>query len=211
MSLTTQFYTMVSMIVMGCWLGAALDTYGRFLKRPKRAHWVVFLNDVLFWFIQGLIIFYILLLVNQGELRFYVFIAILCGFAGYRGLLRTLYLKILEVLIKTVIKIYQFIKRTCYLLLVKPIQALLQVTIVILLGIMRLLLSVLKVIVLICRTILKIALTPFTWIGLLLWKFVPNKVKNLIGINFQKYAGVLKKIENMKLRLLKWWKKIRKS
>jgi spore cortex biosynthesis protein YabQ len=211
MSLTTQFYTMISMIGMGCWLGAALDTYGRFLKRPKRAHWFVFLNDVLFWFIQGLIIFYILLLVNQGELRFYVFIAILCGFAGYRSLLQTIYLRILEVIINSIIMIYQFIKRTCYILLVKPIQALLQLIIVVLLGLLRLLLSLAKIILVICKTLLKIALTPFKWIGILLWKLIPHKIKNFIGIYLKKFAGVSKKVENMKLILLKWWKKIRKS
>jgi spore cortex biosynthesis protein YabQ len=51
MSLTTQFLTMLTMIGMGSYLGAAVDTYSRFLQRQKRAHWVVFINDILFWVI----------------------------------------------------------------------------------------------------------------------------------------------------------------
>ncbi|TXK91444.1 spore cortex biosynthesis protein YabQ, partial [Parageobacillus sp. SY1] len=43
MSLTTQLATMLAMIGMGSWLGAALDTYNRFLKRQDRAHWIVFI------------------------------------------------------------------------------------------------------------------------------------------------------------------------
>lgn len=57
MSVTTQLATMLAMIGMGSWLGAALDTYNRFLQRQNRKHWVVFINDVLFWIVQGLIIF----------------------------------------------------------------------------------------------------------------------------------------------------------
>ena len=78
MSLTTQLATMLAMIGMGSWLGAALDTYNRFLQRQDRTHWIVLINDILFWIVQGLIIFYVLLLVNEGELRFYIFLSILC-------------------------------------------------------------------------------------------------------------------------------------
>ena len=75
MTLSTQFMTMLAMIGMGIFFGAGLDTYNRFLKRRKRKSWLVFINDVLFWILQGLFIFFILFRVNQGELRFYIFIA----------------------------------------------------------------------------------------------------------------------------------------
>ncbi|HGK0924605.1 TPA: spore cortex biosynthesis protein YabQ, partial [Streptococcus pneumoniae] len=41
MSLTIQLYTMLSMIGMGAWIGASLDTYQRFLKRQERKRWLV--------------------------------------------------------------------------------------------------------------------------------------------------------------------------
>ncbi len=93
MTLSTQFLTMLSMIGMGSFFGVMFDTYQRFLDRPNRKSWIVFFNDLLFWVIQALIIFYILFLVNNGELRFYIFIALLCGFAAYQSLLKGIYLK----------------------------------------------------------------------------------------------------------------------
>ena len=99
MTLSTQFMTMLAMIGMGIFFGAALDTYNRFLKRRKRKSWLVFINDVLFWILQSLFIFFVLFRVNQGELRFYIFIALLCGFAGYQSVFKGIYLKWLEMLI----------------------------------------------------------------------------------------------------------------
>src|SRR3954462_2772160 len=109
MSLTTQFYTMLAMVGIGGWIGVALDTYGRFLKRPLRARWVVFINDFMFWIVQGLILFYLLLLVNEGELRIYIFLAVLCGYAAYQSLLKWIYLRILERLIQTSLSIYRLL------------------------------------------------------------------------------------------------------
>ena len=78
----------------GQFLGAALDTYNRFLKRSERKPWIVFIHDVLFWVIQGLLIFYVLFLVNEGEFRFYLFLALFCGFAAYQALFQKLYRKV---------------------------------------------------------------------------------------------------------------------
>ncbi len=211
MSLTTQFYTMIAMVGMGSWLGAALDTYGRFLKRPKRAHWVVFINDVLFWVLQGLIIFYTLLMVNEGELRFYVFIALLCGYATYQSLLKKGYLMVLEALIQFAIATYRFFAKAFQLLIIRPIQALIQFVIFLLLGLAKLLLFLGKLILKILHLILLIVYTPIKWIGLLLWKLVPNGVKNFLGKYFMRLAGIMEKVENIKLIIIKIWKKIRRS
>ncbi|MDF0727823.1 spore cortex biosynthesis protein YabQ [Cytobacillus sp. S13-E01] len=211
MSLTTQFYTMIAMIGMGSWLGAALDTYGRFLKRPKRAQWFVFINDILFWVLQGLIIFYTLLSVNEGELRVYVFLALLCGYAAYQSLFRTGYLRLLDVLISGVISTYRFIAKTIYLLIVRPLQLLIQFLIVLALGGFNLLTALSKILYNILLVLLKIILSPIHWIGVLLWKLVPRNLKKLLVKYFYNYAGILRKIKNIKYVIIKWWKKISKS
>lgn len=211
MSLTTQFYTMIAMIGMGSWLGAALDTYGRFLKRPKRAQWFLFINDILFWVLQGLIIFYILLSVNEGELRVYVFLALLCGYAAYQSLFRTGYLKLLEVLISGVISTYRFIAKTLHLFIVRPIQLLIQFIIVLALGAFKLLTAVCRIFYNILVVLLKIILSPVRFIGVLLWKLVPRKMKNFLVKYFYNYAGILKRIKNIKYVVIKWWNKLRKS
>ncbi|WP_371932604.1 spore cortex biosynthesis protein YabQ [Bacillus carboniphilus] len=72
MTLSVQFYTIIGMVLVGIWLGLILDTYGHLLNRSMISRWVVFFYDLLFWVLQGLIIFYVLLLINEGEVRLYI-------------------------------------------------------------------------------------------------------------------------------------------
>ncbi|MBE4906675.1 spore cortex biosynthesis protein YabQ [Bacillus luteolus] len=211
MSLTTQFYTMIAMIGMGSYLGAALDTYGRFLKRPKRARWLVFINDILFWVLQGLIIFYILLSVNEGELRFYVFLALLCGFAAYQSLLRTGYQRLLEVLIRAALRTYHFLEKTFHLFIVRPIQLFIQLIIVLLMGLLNILIAIGKILLNIFTVLVKVLLSPFKWIGVLLWRMLPQNLKKFLLKYFTSFAGIRKHAKNMKHMIIKWWNKIRKS
>ncbi len=122
MSLTIQLYTMLSMIGMGAWIGASLDTYQRFLKRQERKRWIVFIHDILFWIVQALFVFYVLLLVNEAELRIYVFLALLCGFAAYQSMLKAIYMRLLNFLIYIFVQTTHFFcsnytathDKTCY-------------------------------------------------------------------------------------------------
>ncbi|MDQ0209216.1 spore cortex biosynthesis protein YabQ [Alkalicoccobacillus murimartini] len=122
MSLTIQLQTMLSMITMGVWLGASLDTYGKLLYQPRSFSWIVAIRDFLFWCIQALLVFYVLYQSNLGELRFYVFAALLCGYAVYRSLLQTVYNYVLDRLIAFVLSIIRFIKKSVYYIIVKPIK-----------------------------------------------------------------------------------------
>ncbi|MFC4323926.1 spore cortex biosynthesis protein YabQ [Litchfieldia salsa] len=211
MSLTTQFYTMLAMVGMGSWLGAALDTYGRFLKRPKRAHWVIFINDLLFWLFQGLIIFYTLLLVNEGELRFYVFIALVCGYAAYQSILKGWYNRGLEVFIQFMVGTYRFLEKAFRLVIIRPIRGMVQSIIVLLLGIFNFIVILANFLLKAMIIILKIIFAPFKWIGLLLWKLIPIKIRRVLEKYFYKFAGINQKLQNMKHIIHKLWKKIRKS
>lgn len=188
MSLTTQFYTMLAMIAMGSIFGASLDTYNRFLQRGKRKRWIVFINDVMFWLIQGLAVFYILFLVNYGEIRFYIFVALVCGFAAYQALMKNIYLKLLEILISAVISIYQFIVKLFMSLIFNPIKwiVLAFVTLTITLG--KVLLSLVKVILQMLLWVIKIIFSPLKWIFALFWK-LPTSID--IKNNF-----LLKKIKD---------------
>lgn len=186
---------MIAMIVMGGWLGAALDTYGRFLKRPKRASWVLFINDILFWIVQALLFFYVLLHVNEGQLRFYIILAVLCGYAAYQSLFKNLYLKVLDFMIKASVWTYMFFYRLVIILIVRPIKMLIQFIIATTLFLGRLLLKVLKI-------ILIVLYTPIKWICQILWRFVPQKFK----IFFRRIAGFLIRKKNI---IVKWWKNFR--
>jgi spore cortex biosynthesis protein YabQ len=207
MTLSTQFLTMLSMIGMGSLFGVMFDTYQRFLDRPNRKSWIVFINDLLFWVIQALIIFYILFLVNKGELRFYIFVALLCGFAAYQSLFKGIYLKLLEVMIRSVIALYQFIRRTFQLLIYKPVVGIIQllISIVILLG--RGSFSLVKFILKVLLFILKVLWVPIVKIIIILWKLLPKGIKKSVEKLYNKTAGIFMEIKNYLVKWSKKWKK----
>ena len=210
MTLSTQFLTMLSMIGMGSLFGMMFDTYQRFLDRPNRKSWIVFFNDLLFWVIQALIIFYTLFLVNNGELRFYIFVALLCGFAAYQSLFKGIYLRLLEFIINTVIAIYRFMRRAFLLLIYKPVLGLIQliISIIILLG--RGVFSLVKFILNILWVVLKVIWVPIEKIMLLLWKLLPKTIKKSVEKLYNKTAGIFMEIKNYLLKLIKKWKKPKK-
>jgi len=206
MTLSTQFITLLSMIGMGSLFGAMFDTYQRFLKRPKRKQWIVFFNDLLFWIIQAVIIFYTLFLVNNGELRFYIFLALICGFAAYQSLFKGIYLRLLEITIKTIIAITRFIKKTFQLLIYKPIVGLIQLIIVIIIAIGRGLLTLVKFISNVLLLIVKIILFPLQKIVLVFWKLLPKSLKKFVEKLYNKTAGNFQRIRNYITKLINRWK-----
>ena len=210
MSLTTQFYTMLAMVGMGGWLGAALDTYGRFLKRPLRARWVVFINDLLFWLVQGLILFYLLLLVNEGELRIYIFLAVLCGYAAYQSLLKKIYLQLLELFIQTSLTIYRLFIRAGQLMIVKPIVGTIQLLTTIILGTVNILWKLIKWGFKFLWSLVKILLSPVTFLFRLLWRLVPRSVENFLIENIRRLAGFFGKFKNITNKIKTWWHRAKK-
>jgi spore cortex biosynthesis protein YabQ len=207
MTLSTQFLTMLSMIGMGSLFGAMFDTYQRFLNRPKRKQWIVFFNDLLFWIIQALVVFYTLFLVNNGELRFYIFIALICGFAAYQSMFKGIYLHLLEMLIKTIIAVYNFFKKTFHLLIYKPVLGLIQLVTIIILSIGRGLLTLVKFIFKVLLLILKVILIPLHKVLLIFWKLLPKGIKKIVEKLYNKIAGNFKEIRNYINKWVNKWKK----
>lgn len=192
MSLNVQFYSMIAMVGMGAYLGMALDTYHRFLYRGTRNRLIAFATDILFWVFQALLVFYVLYLVNEGALRFYLLLALLCGYAAYQSLFRTIYKKILELVIQLVISIYRIIVKLIVIFIVKPIKWIIQVIIVILLFIYGLLIRLI-------RLVYNVVLSILLFFGRVCWFFVPKRVKNYL-IQFK---GVFGKFKNIFLTTIK--------
>jgi spore cortex biosynthesis protein YabQ len=207
MTLSTQFITLLSMIGMGSLFGAMFDTYQRFLKRPKRKQWIVFFNDLLFWMIQAVIIFYTLFLVNNGELRFYIFLALICGFAAYQSLFKGIYLHLLDVSIKTTIAVCRFIKKAFHLLIYKPILGLIQLIIIIIISIGRGLLTLVRFMGKVLLFILKIIFVPLQKVMLIFWKLLPKGLKKSVEKLYNKTAGNFHKIRNYISKMINRWKK----
>jgi spore cortex biosynthesis protein YabQ len=210
MTLSTQFLTMVWMIGMGVLFGVMFDTYQRFLHRPKRKHWLVFFNDVLFWMIQALIIFYVLFQVNKGEVRLYIFIALLCGFAAYQSLFKRIYLRLLEILITVVISIIKFIKRTFILLIYKPVLGLIKLAILIILFLGRGLFTLVKFICKVLLLCIKLVLRVIGKILFIFWYFFPKGIKKNVEKFYNRTAGFFEKVKNYVTRWIQKWKRKKK-
>ncbi|MGE7763561.1 spore cortex biosynthesis protein YabQ [Peribacillus sp. NPDC097895] len=206
MNLTIQFYTLLAMIGMGSAFGAALDTYSRFLKRSERKRWIVFIHDFLFWIIQGLLIFYVLFLVNEGEFRLYLFLALLCGFSAYQALFKGFYQRLLEFLIILVIKLARFITASVHMLVFLPIKWVIVSAIAIIIGICKFVLTLLKWAGKILLFILNIFLKPLKWILTYIWNLLPVFVTKNVGKFYNKGKGILLKIKNSISRMLNRWR-----
>src|SRR5690606_14067160 len=173
MNLTTQFYTMIAMIGMGSYFGAALETYSRFFRRKRKRRWTVVVNDILFWIVQSLLLFYVLYNVNYGEIRFYIFLAILCGYAFYQSLLKNLYIRFLDLAVNFFMKLYRLIVRLGTLLIYKPVRGLVLFIISTCILLIRILSKILKGLLSFLWSLLKIILYPIFLIVKNLWKLLP--------------------------------------
>lgn len=178
MTLTTQFYTLITMIGMGCYFGASLDTYQYFLKRPTRRRFIVFIHDLLFWFVQALLVFYVLFLVNQGELRFYSFLALICGYAAYQALFKIVYMRLLYIVISICIAVAKFVKKVCILTVVKPVVGILMAIIYVFKMVLKSLLLVVKFILRVILLLIKVIFKPFVWIIRRFYKMLPISFTN---------------------------------
>lgn len=187
------------MIGMGIAFGAMLDTYQRFLKRGTRKSWIVFLNDLLFWCIQGIIIFYVLFQVNFGELRFYLFLALLCGFSAYQALFKQVYQNVLETLIRLVVHTAGLIYKMVYFMVYKPLKGLVLIVVSILLYVYGLLLALVKIAWKVVKWTLKTVFKPFTWI---LKRIIPTSVTKFVIQLRKKMAGYLIKSKNTMTKVL---------
>ncbi|MFB4165044.1 spore cortex biosynthesis protein YabQ [Alteribacillus sp. JSM 102045] len=122
MSLTIQFQTMFAMVAMGLVVGMSLDFYHRLTVRSVKAFWPRVLWDLLFWLVQALLVFYVLLHVNEGELRIYIFLALMIGFFIYRRYGRSPFIRTMEVGFSLVRWIRKAITATFQVMIVSPVK-----------------------------------------------------------------------------------------
>ncbi|MDQ0257871.1 spore cortex biosynthesis protein YabQ [Evansella vedderi] len=191
MTLEVQFLSMLASVGTGLWFGASFDTYKRFVGGSKRFRWTLLINDILFWLLQALVFFYVLFQVNQGEIRFYLFLALILGYSIYRALLERIYLKILNWVIRFVKQTIHILVQTTKVLIINPIKWLLKVTV-------ALSMIVLTTIWRILHILLQVLLFPFRW---LIQKFVQAFGNPL--------DRVVAKLVNWKRKIINLWNKVR--
>ncbi|MFS0656673.1 spore cortex biosynthesis protein YabQ [Bacillus sp. 179-C3.3 HS] len=207
MTLTVQFYTMLSMAAMGIWLGASLDTYKLFVNRKKTAKWLLGIHDILFWLVQGLSFFYVLLLTNEGEFRLYIFLAVALGFSMYQALMKQLYIKVLTFIMACMYKTVLLLKRLVMALVFQPIRWSVTLIMGVALFLLHSLLRLVRFTFRFVWRVLAIVCYPLIWLlNVTIVHRIPEKWRTTIRLFFSKRAGILQGFKKLSRTIKTKWK-----
>ncbi|MBU8658451.1 spore cortex biosynthesis protein YabQ [Bacillus pumilus] len=207
MTLTVQFYTMLSMVAMGIWLGASLDTYKLFVNREKTAKWLLIMHDLLFWLVQGLLFFYVLLLTNEGEFRVYIFLAVALGFSMYQALMKQLYMNILKFLVMCVYQAALILKQLVMSIVFQPIRWLISFIISAIMFLLHLLLRLVHFTFRLVWKVLSIVCYPLIWLlNVTIIHRIPEKWRTSMRLFFSKGAGILQGTKKLSGTIKTKWK-----
>ncbi|WP_235425133.1 spore cortex biosynthesis protein YabQ [Heyndrickxia ginsengihumi] len=157
---------------------------------------------------QGLVLFYVLFMINFGEVRFYIFVAILCGFAAYQALMREIYLKLLESFIFIIKTMIHFLANLVRTLIYQPIKGLILLFISLLTGSVKLLYTIVKTVMKMLIWVIKIIFKPLLWLFAALSYLMPKGMKRWIENVFVSFAGKLRWLKNINVYIKEWIQRI---
>lgn len=117
-SISQETYILLATIYGGILIGFIYDLYKIFRRifHPQKIATVI--QDFLFWLMISLVAFYVLIISNQGALRFYNFLGFIIGALAY-----TFFLS--EIVSNTILLILRIIKRfimDLYQLMIYPLR-----------------------------------------------------------------------------------------
>lgn len=145
MTLDVQLHSIISMVISGIYLGIARETFQRFSPIWQKNIFIIYLLEILFWFLQTIIIFFVLYKVNYGELRIYTFLSVLLGYSIYVVMFRAIYKRLLTLLIKFTRYVIRIIHRMITIFIVRPIKFIVHIVIMLLMGILTILLKLINI------------------------------------------------------------------
>ncbi len=112
--INTQLYLFLIFIINGFIIGFLFDFFRILRKTIKTSDFMTYIEDALFWILTGFIILYSIFIYNNGEIRLFMFLAIMIGILFYMLFISKFILKI-SLTIINIIKIifstiFKFIK-----------------------------------------------------------------------------------------------------
>lgn len=122
MTLHIQFFTLFTMFCSGLALGVLFDVCRVVFGKLRLPRYLLPLVDVIYWIVATILVFYVLMVSNEGQVRVFVFLGIGIGICFYFALLSHWIIWLLLILIRVLISLYRFAKKMVYLFLIKPIR-----------------------------------------------------------------------------------------
>ncbi len=102
----TQLQLFFIFLINGLLIGLLFDFFRILRKAIKTADFITYIEDALFWVLTGLIILYSIFTYNNGEIRLFMFLAIILGILVYLTFISKIILSISLGIINVVKKIF---------------------------------------------------------------------------------------------------------
>ncbi len=102
--ITNQVYLFFIFIANGIIIGLLFDVFRILRRTMKTSDFITYVEDILFWILTGFSILYSIFVFNNGEIRFFMFLAIGLGITCYMLLFSSF-------IIKTNVVIINFFKK----------------------------------------------------------------------------------------------------
>lgn len=162
MNAAVHWTTIGAMVLCGLGMGTVFDIYRAASLRLRFRRWMFPLLDLIYWIAATLIVFRILIGVNHGEVRIYVFLGLGIGVTAYFGLFSQAVLRTAGWLFDMLRKLALLLWRTVRVLLIIPVQWIVR-TLAVLLD------AIFVVTAAVLLWLLKLLLRPLAPLGRWLW------------------------------------------
>lgn len=111
---TNQALLFLIFIINGIIIGLIFDFF-RILRRSFKTHDIItYIEDILFWIITGFILLYSVFTFNNGEIRLYMFLAVILGSILYMLIFSSF---IIKVNVKIICLFKNILKKILYIIL----------------------------------------------------------------------------------------------
>lgn len=173
MSLSSQFISLLAMIISGMMLGVIYDIYRVVASQFHFRRWLISSLDIMYWILSALFVFRMLYLSNSGEVRFYVFLGLAIGIIFHYVYFSSITIKIVMLLIRWIKTLIRIVIKSFYVFIIIPLKVMYR-CILILLG------TITAISIFLCKFMLQL-LYPI-W-RILKWMFKPFTVNILKWLN----------------------------
>lgn len=121
--INNQAYLFVIYFICGIIIGIFFDLFRILRKSFKTSDFITYIEDIIFGILTGIFLIFMLFIFNNGQLRFYIFLAIILGLIIYMLTISKYFIKIN---VKIIVTIKQTIMKIISIILY-PIKKLLDI------------------------------------------------------------------------------------
>lgn len=137
--LTNQAYLFIIYAICGVIIGVFFDIFRILRKSFKTSDFVTYIEDIIFGILTGIFLIFMLFIFNNGQLRFFIFFAIILGLSIYLLTIskyfikfnvkiivttKKIIIKIISVILYPIKKFGKFIKKYILKSILKPFKIL---------------------------------------------------------------------------------------